>query len=188
MERYSAAIGCDCVGREYPNGVLIDSMVNSVMLLTKGARCTIEETATMSVTILRTPQRAELEQSLYLLDAVNDARAKEAAVRIRAALDEADQEEYLTTMEAARALGIRSVNTIKLWVKTGYLNGKRIGGRLLIPRGEIERLANDERVRVMQAIGRAHEESADLGRDSGMTPVELQLLEDGRPGRLPWQK
>jgi excisionase family DNA binding protein len=142
----------------------------------------------MSVTILRTAQRGELEQSLDLLDAVADDRAKEAAARIRAALGEADQEDYLTTMEAARALGIRSVNTIKLWVKTGYLQGKRIGGRLLIPRTEIERLSGDERVRVLQAIGRGHEESSDLGREGGMTPEELRLLEEGRPGRLPWKE
>jgi excisionase family DNA binding protein len=142
----------------------------------------------MSVTILRTAQRAELDQSLHLLDSVADTRAKEAAERIRAALGEADQEEYLTTMETAHALGIRSVNTIKLWVKSGYLHGKRIGGRVLIPRTEIERLQGDERVRMMRAIGRAHEESADLGRDSGMTLEELQLLDEGRPGRLPWKR
>jgi hypothetical protein len=142
----------------------------------------------MSVTILRTPQRAEVEQSLDLLDSVRDARAREAAERIRAALGEADQEEFLTTMEAARALGIRSINTIKLWVKTGYLQGKRIGGRTLIPRAEIERLEQDERVRVLRTIGRWHEESADLGRDSGMTMEEMRLLDAGRPGRLPWKK
>ena len=142
----------------------------------------------MSMTILREPQRAELEQSLALLNDVTDTRAREAADRIRAALREADQEEFLTTMEAARALGIRSVNTIKLWVKTGYLNGKKIGGRTLIPRSEIERLENDERVRVMRTIGRLHEDSRDLGRDDGMTPAELQILNDGRPGTLPWKR
>ena len=139
----------------------------------------------MSVTILRTPQRSEVDQSLRLLESV--AGAQEAVARIRAALGEADQEAYLTTTEAARALGIRSVNTIKLWAKTGYLQGTRIGGRLLIPRVEIERLADDERVRVMRTIGRLHEESTDLGRESGMTPEELRLLEEGRPGKLPWQ-
>ena len=91
-------------------------------------------------------------------------------------------------MEAARALGIRSANTIKLWVKTGYLQGKRMGGRMLIPRSEIERLEGDERVRVMRAIGRGHEESSDLGREGGMTPEELRLLEEGRPGKLPWKE
>jgi len=142
----------------------------------------------MSMTILRDPQREELEQSLALLNDVIDTRAKEAADRIRAALREAEQEDFLTTAEAARALGIRSVNTIKLWVKTGYLQGRKIGGRTHIPRTEIERLENDERVRAMRAVGRLHEESSDLGRDEGMTPDELRMLNDGRPGTLPWQR
>ncbi len=142
----------------------------------------------MTMTILREPQREKLEQSLALLTDVADARVKEAAERIKAALREADQEEFLTTAEAARALGIRSVNTIKLWVKTGYLRGRKIGGRTLIPRSEIERLENDERVRAMRAVGKLHEESSDLGRDEGMTPEELQSLSDGRPGTLPWKR
>jgi len=142
----------------------------------------------MSMIILREPQREALEHSLTLLNDVADARAQEAAGRIREALREADQEDYLTTTEAAHALGIRSVNTIKLWVKTGYLAGKKIGGRTLIPRSEIERLENDERVRVMQAIGRLNEESSDLGRDEGMTPDELRMLDEGRPGTLPWKR
>ncbi len=50
----------------------------------------------MSMTILRKLQREELEQSLALLNGVTDARAKEAADRIRATLYEADQEDYLT--------------------------------------------------------------------------------------------
>ena len=93
----------------------------------------------------------------------------------------------MTTAEAARALGIRSVNTIKFWVKTGYLQGKRMGGRILIPRTEIDRLEEDERVRVMRVVGQAHEQSASLGRDSGMTLEELRLLDEGRPGTLPWK-
>jgi len=142
----------------------------------------------MSMTILREPQREEVERSLAVLSNVTDARVKEAADKIRAALREADQEEFLTTTEAARALGIRSVNTIKLWVKTGYLTGKRMGGRTLIPRSEIARLEDDERVRIMRTVGKLHEESNDLGRDEGMTPQELQMLSDGRPGTLPWQR
>ena len=59
---------------------------------------------------------------------------------------------------------------------------------MLIPLAEIERLEDDERVRVMQAIGHGHEEIADLGRDSGMTPEELRLLDEGRPGRLPFDE
>ena len=142
----------------------------------------------LSTTILRAPQREELEQSITLLRDVPDVRAQQAIERIRAALEEADQEEYLTTAEAARALGIRSVNTIKLWVKTGYLIGRRLGGRTLIPLSEIERLEHDERVRVLRAVGRLHEETSNLGREEGMTPEELRSLEEGRPGILPWQR
>lgn len=140
------------------------------------------------MTILREPQRQALEESLTILSDVADARAGEAASRIRAALREADQEEFLTTTEAARALGIRSVNTIKLWVKTGYLQGKKMGGRTLIPRSEVARLATDERVRVMRTVGLLHEESHDLGRDGGMTADELERLNADRPGTLPWQQ
>ncbi len=140
------------------------------------------------MTILREPQRQALEESLTILSDVADARAGEAASRIRAALREADQEEFLTTTEAARALGIRSVNTIKLWVRTGYLQGKKMGGRTLIPRSEVARLATDERVRVMRTVGLLHEESHDLGRDGGMTADELERLNADRPGTLPWQQ
>lgn len=140
------------------------------------------------MTILREPQRQALEDSLTILSDVADARAGEAASRIRAALREADQEEFLTTTEAARALGIRSVNTIKLWVKTGYLQGKKMGGRTLIPRSEVARLATDERVRVMRTVSLLHEESHDLGRDGGMTADELARLNADRPGTLPWQQ
>jgi len=119
---------------------------------------------------------------------VADERAREAADRIRAVLHEAEQEEFLTTTEAAHALGIRSVNTIKVWVKTGYLKGKRIGGRTLIPQSEIARLEHDDQVRAMRVVGRLNEETSDLGRDGGMTPEELQMLSDGRPGTLPWKR
>ncbi len=140
------------------------------------------------MTILREPQRDEVEQSLALLSDVADERAREAADRIRAALREAEQEEFLTTTEAAHALGIRSVNTIKVWVKTGYLKGKRIGGRTLIPQSEIARLEHDVQVRAMRIVGKLNEETSGLGGDDGMTPEELQILSDGRPGTLPWTR
>jgi excisionase family DNA binding protein len=142
----------------------------------------------MSTTVLREPQRVALLQSLELLAGVADVRAQRAAERIREALREADEDDYLTTTEAAQALGIRSINTIKLWVKTGYLAGKKLGGRTLIPRSEIARLEHDSRVRAMQAIDRLHEACSDLGDDDGLTPDELQALDSGRPGTLPWKR
>jgi|ERR1035437_7279076 excisionase family DNA binding protein len=142
----------------------------------------------MSTTVLRGPQRDALERSLVLLQGVTDQRAQEAAERIRTALREADQDEYLTTAEAARALGIGSVNTIKAWVRTGYLAGTKAGGRTLIPRSEIERMEMDAPVRAMRAMDCLHHESADLGSDEGLTEEELRVLEAGRPGTLPWKR
>jgi hypothetical protein len=63
-----------------------------------------------------------------------------------------------------------------------------MGGRTLIPRSEIERLEHDERVRVMRTIGQWNEESGDLGRNEGMTPDELETLNAGCPGTLPWKQ
>jgi excisionase family DNA binding protein len=103
-------------------------------------------------------------------------------------LREADQDEYLTTAEAARALGIRSVNTVKAWVSTGYLAGKKAGGRTLIPRSEIERLEADAPVQAMRAMDRLHDEIGDLGSDEGLTAEELLALESTRPGMLPWKR
>jgi excisionase family DNA binding protein len=142
----------------------------------------------MSTTVLRGPQRDALEQSLVLLQDVADQRAQEAVERIKTALREADQDEYLTTAEAARALGIRSVNTVKAWISTGYLTGKKTGGRTLIPRSEIERLETDARVQAMRAMDRLHDASGDLGNDEGLTAEELRVLEETRPGMLPWKR
>ncbi len=142
----------------------------------------------MGMTILREPQREEVEQSLALLSDVADERAREAANRIRAALREAEQDDFLTTTEAAHALGIRSINTIKVWVKTGYLKGKRIGGRTLIPQSEIERIQNSDQVRGIQTLDRLHDQIADFGADEGMSEEQLEMLHQSRPGVLPWER
>jgi excisionase family DNA binding protein len=46
----------------------------------------------------------------------------------------------MTTGEAARALGIRSVNTVKRWVNDGLLSGVRLGSRIMVTRESVDRL------------------------------------------------
>jgi excisionase family DNA binding protein len=63
----------------------------------------------------------------------------------------------MTTGEAARELGVRSVFTIKRWAREGILEGFRRGGRILITRESVERLAQgpkvaDERARDAQLV------------------------------------
>ncbi|HWE64855.1 MAG TPA: helix-turn-helix domain-containing protein [Chloroflexota bacterium] len=132
--------------------------------------------------------RAAIEQSLALLEtaAVTDANVKAAADTLKRALREADARTLLTTAEAASALGIRSINTIKRWVKTGYIHGVQRNGRTLIPGSEIERIQNDDRVRDQRTLSNMHEEIADFGRE--LTDAEMQALKATRPGRPPWER
>jgi len=92
----------------------------------------------------------------------------------------------LTTAEAAAALGIRSINTVKRWVKIGYINGVQRNGRTMIPVSEVERIRDDDRVRAQRALGKLQEEIADFGHD--LTDAEMIALKETRPGRPPWER
>ncbi len=140
----------------------------------------------MSMTVL---DRDEIEQSLALLEtaAATDANVKAATDKLKRALREADRRGLLTTAEAAAALGIRSINTVKRWVKIGYINGVQRNGRTMIPVSEIERIRDDDRVRAQRALSKLQEEIADFGGD-GLTDEDMEGLRATRPGRPPWEK
>ena len=140
----------------------------------------------MSMTVL---DRDEIEQSLALLEtaAATDANVKAATDKLKRALREADRRSLLTTAEAAAALGIRSINTVKRWVKIGYINGVQRNGRTMIPVSDVERIRDDDRVRAQRALSKLQEEIADFGGD-GLTDEEMEGLRATRPGRPPWEK
>src|ERR1700730_3428650 len=96
----------------------------------------------------------EIEQSLALLETatVTDANIKVATEKLKRALRDADARTLLTTAEAATALGIRSINTVKRWVNTGYIQGVQRNGRTMIPASEIQRIQDDDRVRAQRAL------------------------------------
>jgi excisionase family DNA binding protein len=138
-----------------------------------------------------TTVRADIEKALHIIaseqipEPVRDA----LQVTLTHALREVEQgPEWLTTAEAAALLGVKSINTVKAWCKTGYIRGVRVGGRVKIPRSEVERIRDSDRVRAVQASDRLHEASSELGAGGGLTPEQLRDLSAARPGTLPWQR
>jgi excisionase family DNA binding protein len=55
-------------------------------------------------------------------------------------LEEEREHDLITTGDAAKLLGIRSINTVKRWVRDGTLQGYRRGGRILVSRESVQRL------------------------------------------------
>lgn len=118
---------------------------------------------------------------------VREGRTDKAIDTIERALRTLDEDRLLTTTEAARALGIRSVNTLKLLVRAERVHTVSRGNRTLIPLSEIERIQQGERVRGIRASDRLHDATAELGGDRALSAEELADLEASRPGRLPWE-
>lgn len=59
--------------------------------------------------------------------------------------DNSANPEVLTTGQAAAAIGVRSVNTVKKWVENGTLDGFRRGSRVLVLKDSVVRLQNQGR-------------------------------------------
>jgi excisionase family DNA binding protein len=83
--------------------------------------------------ILRDLQHRGSDEQAAALEAVLNAAAAIPSKRNAAA-----PPEYLTTGQAARALGV-SLQTIKNWVASGDLPGARLGRRIVVPRAAIDR-------------------------------------------------
>lgn len=104
---------------------------------------------------------------------------------LRAAVRPVQEDVLITTTEAAQVLGVRSVNTIKRWVREGLLEGYRRGGRVLVSRSSVEQMAQDSVV----GRQRAYEQGLaaalapfDIGDD--VPAEELETMT--QRGRAPW--
>lgn len=132
-------------------------------------------------------RRRALDDLLDAWDAGREREAKAALLEIVRRLWGTD-EPMLTTSEAARALGMRSVNTFKVLLRAENVPIVKHGNRTMVPFTELVRLRGSERLRNLRAIDRLHDESAGLGSDAGMTEEQIDSLDAGRPGTLPWER
>ena len=110
-----------------------------------------------------------------LRTALDDVRALDPALgdRVATLIEERDRSrdtEYLTSTEAAEALGV-SRNTVKKWARLGYLHDayRTDGGHVRIPRREVNRVAGLERL------------MAETPEPTGPAP------ETREPAALPWR-
>jgi hypothetical protein len=132
---------------------------------------------------------AELRRSLEQIRASIAGGAPDEALRqIDATLQELDPARLVTMAEVAEVLGIRSATIARLLLgKEGIATFWR-GDDIVAPLGEVERIYDSEWVRGIRASDRAHDAIEDFGGPDEMSEEELDILEAGRPGTLPWQR
>jgi hypothetical protein len=131
-------------------------------------------------------RRQAVEELLRAWDAGREQDAETALLEIARLLWGTDKP-LLTTTEAAEALGMRSVNTLKVLLRAENVPTVKHGNRTMISFGELVRLRGSERLRGLRQIDRLHDDIVDLGSDEGLSEAQLEALDAGRPGNLPWE-
>ena len=109
-------------------------------------------------------------------------KTREAVAALRSADAAPD---FVTTGEAARLLGVRSINTVKAWVRDGLLEGSQVGGRVKVSRESIERMLESAVLARERAWEREVAEVLDAF-DAGDLP--LPPSDVSRMGRAPWDR
>ena len=132
---------------------------------------------------------AQAREEIRQARALAAARGEQDVVHLLdQALDAVAPERLLTTTEAAEYLGIRSVNTLKALARVEQLGTVQHGNRMMIPLSELERIQNNTRVRGIRASDQIHDGADAAYGTAGLTEAELEGLEAGRPGQLPWHR
>lgn len=128
--------------------------------------------------------REDIRAARSLAEARGDADVVQKLDQALAALA---PERLLTTTQAAEFLGIRSINTLKVLVRLEDVRTERHGNRMMIPISELERIQHGSRVKSIHTSDRIFADVETPNVPDGLTEEELDALEAGRPGRLPWE-
>jgi len=82
-------------------------------------------------------QAMEVRRRLEERGAAEDAQVVERLVRALTSAHPKAERPYYTVAEAARLIGV-SGQTVKNWISRGLVKGYRLGGRIVIPRSELD--------------------------------------------------
>lgn len=125
--------------------------------------------------------RDELRKAHTLAEAGDTAGVVDT---LEHALGELADSRRVTVAEAASLLGVRSADVLAVVMRLEGVPIERRDGTFVMSLSEVERASTSDWVRDLRTSDLIHDLSSDLGRE--MTPEELDVLEAGRPGRLPW--
>ncbi len=127
--------------------------------------------------------RDELREARRLADAGDMA----GVIRtLDQALTDLADNRLLTMPQAAAVLGVKSHEALGPIMRGNDVPLEWRDDRPLVALSDVERVAGSTWVRRMQELDRLHDLSWGFG-DEPMTPDEMEALEAGRPGRLPWE-
>lgn len=120
------------------------------------------------------------EESDMLLSKQEDKEARK--------LPHIDSDKWITTGEAARLLGVSSINTVKRWIEEGKLKARRPGNWIQISLASVEKLLKkgDKEVDNQKRFEELLHELDDLGGE--LTKEILEDLSMKKLGKLPWEK
>jgi hypothetical protein len=104
------------------------------------------------------------------------------------ALDDLRPDRLVTMAEAAEILDLRAVDALAAIMRHEGLPIEPLGDTWTVPLSEVDRVSDSEWVRDMRQLDILHSLSAGFGREEGMTREELDALEEGRYGSLPWNR
>lgn len=102
------------------------------------------------------------------------------------ALTDLSDSRLLTMQEAAELLGLKSHEALAPIMHGNGVPIEWRDGRPLVVLSDVERLADSPWVQRMRELDRLHDLAGDLGRE--MTQEEMDALEAGRPGHVPWRQ
>jgi len=88
--------------------------------------------------------------------------------------------------EAAELLGVKSHEALAPIMRGNDVPIEWRDDRPLVALSDVERVAGSPWIQRMRELDRLHDLSGDLGRE--MTREEMDALEAGRPGHVPWRQ